>query len=115
MLGRMEGKNLIPIRVSVPNNVELVDFSPREISIDLDKVVEEQFPVAVDLVGTPVKGYAAATPIVKPEAVVIRGPRSLLNSIKKVVCRVDISDKSTAITSNLPLRVLDDKGKIKTH
>ncbi len=111
MLGRMEGKNLIPIRVSVPNNVELVDFSPREISIDLDKVVEEQFPVAVDLVGTPVKGYAAATPVVKPEAVVIRGPRSLLNSIKKVVCRVDISDKSTAITSNLPLRVLDDKGQ----
>jgi YbbR domain-containing protein len=105
--GRMEGENLLPVSVTVPGNVELLDFSPKEIMVVLDAVIEEQMPVYADIKGVPAEGYAYTKPVVRPQAVVVKGPRTLVNSIKKVAVQVDISGKNATVVSTLPLRVLD--------
>jgi YbbR domain-containing protein len=47
----------------------------------------------------------------KPQAVVVKGPRSMVNAVKKVSTRIDISDKNSTVVSTLPIRVLDGQDK----
>jgi len=109
--GRMEGDNLLPLSVNVPNNIELVDFSPKEILVSLDAIIEEQMPVTVEITGTPAGGYAYQSPTVKPSAVVVKGPRTMVNAVKKVMAQADVGGKSRTFTSILPLRVLNGQGQ----
>jgi len=109
--GRMEGENLLPVSVSVPANVELLDFSPKEIMVSLDSVIEDQMQVSVDLKGAPAEGFGWVKPDAKPQAVVVKGPRSSVDAIKTVSAQVDISGKNADVVSTLPLRVLDAQGK----
>lgn len=109
--GRMEGDNLIRVDVTTPNNVELVDVSPREIMVTLDAIVEEQLPVSVDVAGVPAAGFAVDKAISKPQAVVVNGPRSLVNAVKKVSASIDVSDKTSTVVTTLPVRVLDAQNK----
>ncbi|ADL08690.1 CdaR family protein [Thermosediminibacter oceani] len=107
--GRMEGENMLPISVYVPANVELLDFSPKEIMVTLEAVIEEQLPVYVDVKGVPAEGFAAKTPGASPQAVLVRGPRTLVNSLKKAVVEVDVTGKNGVVTATLPVRVVDAK------
>lgn len=109
--GRIEGENILSISINPPDNVEMIDFSPREIMVTLDSIVEEQLPVAVEVKGTPAGGFGAETALVKPQEIVAKGPRTLVDSIKRVVAQVDISDRTVNVVGTLPLRVIDGQGK----
>lgn len=109
--GRMEGDNLIRVDVSTPPNVELIDVSPREIMVTLEAIIEEQLPVSVDIIGVPAPGFAVDRPTSKPQAVVVKGPRSLVNAVKKVSASIDVTDTNSTIVSTLPVRVLDAQNK----
>ncbi len=111
MRGRMEGDNLIRVDVTTPPNVEFIDVLPREVMVTLDGIVEEQMPIVVDVAGIPTQGFAADKPMTKPQAVVVKGPRSMVNAVKKVSTRIDISDKNSTVVSTLPIRVLDGQDK----
>ncbi|KYO65491.1 CdaR family protein [Thermovenabulum gondwanense] len=108
--GRTEGDNLLPVNVTVPNFLELIDFTPREVLISLDKVVESQLNVSANIKGVPADGFVAKTPLIKPETVVIRGPKSVVDTLKSAVVEVDISGKSSPVQLKLPVKILDDKG-----
>ncbi|HHY70859.1 MAG TPA: hypothetical protein GX519_04205, partial [Thermoanaerobacterales bacterium] len=99
MRGRMEGDNLIRVDVTTPPNVEFIDVLPREVMVTLDGIVEEQMPIVVDVAGIPTQGFAADKPMTKPQAVVVKGPRSMVNAVKKVSTRIDISDKNSTVVS----------------
>lgn len=111
MRGRMEGDNLIRVDVTTPPNVEFIDVSPREVMVTLDGIIEEQMPIVVDVAGIPAQGFAADKPMTKPQAVVVKGPRSMVNAVKKVSTRIDVSDKNSTVVSTLPIRVLDGQDK----
>lgn len=111
--GRIEGENLVPVTVSVPSNVEMVDFYPKEIMVNLDAIVEDQLPITVELKGKPKEGFAVKDPDVKPEAVFIKGPRSKVDIVKKVVATIDVSGKDSNIASTVPLKALDSKGNVQ--
>ncbi|NLC63908.1 MAG: hypothetical protein GX759_07615 [Thermoanaerobacterales bacterium] len=108
--GRMEGENLLHVSVSVPPNVELLDFSPKEILVNLESVIEEQIPVSIDINGTPQNGFAVAKPVAKPGEVLVKGSRSALDSVRSVVAQVDVEDKNSDIVTALQLRAINSKG-----
>lgn len=105
--GRMEGDNLVHVNVSTPPNIELIDVSPREINVPLEAIIEEQLPVSVDITGIPAQGFAVDKATSKPQAIVVKGPRSMVNAVKKVSASIDVTDKNTTVVSTLPIRVLD--------
>ena len=109
--GRIEGDNLIRVDITTPTNIELIDVSPREIMVTLDAIVEEQMPVSADVSGVPDPGFAVDKATSKPQAVVVKGPRSMVNAVKKVSASLDISDKTATVVSTLPVRVLDAQNK----
>ena len=95
----------------VPSNVEFIDVFPREIMVVLDGIVEEQLPITVDVTGRPARGFAITTPVTKPQAVVVKGPRSKVNAIKQVSTKIDINGQNSDVTSTLPVRVFDAQNK----
>lgn len=109
--GRMEGDNLLRVDVATPPNVELIDASPKEIMVVLDGIVEEQLPITVDITGRPARGFAITSPVTKPQAVVVKGPRSTVNAIKQVYTDIDITGKNADVISTLPIRVRDAQNK----
>jgi len=109
--GRMEGDNLVRVDVITPSNIELVDVSPREIMVTLDEIIEEQMPVSIDVIGVPAAGYSVDKTTSKPQAVVVKGPRSMINAVKKVSASIDVTDKTSTVVSTLPVRVLDAQNK----
>ncbi|NLZ54295.1 MAG: hypothetical protein GX892_14340 [Thermoanaerobacteraceae bacterium] len=109
--GRMEGDNLIRVDVSTPSNIEFMDVSPREIMVTLDAIIEDQLPVVVDVTGIPAPGFAVDKAISKPQAVVVKGPRSMVNAVTKVSASIDVSGTNTTVVSTLPVRVLDAQNK----
>lgn len=112
--GRMEGENLIPVTVTVPDNVELLDINPPEIMVTLETIIEKQVPIVVRLTGTPAGGFAAMDPSAKPGEAVLKGARSVVESVKSAFVSVDISGKNRDVKGNFPLRVVDEKnGEVK--
>ncbi|QSQ08276.1 CdaA regulatory protein CdaR [Koleobacter methoxysyntrophicus] len=112
--GRMEGENLIPVAVTVPDNVELLDINPPEIMVTLEPIIEKQVPIVVRLTGTPAGGFAAMDPSAKPGEAVLKGARSVVESVKSAFVSVDISGKNRDVKGNFPLRVVDEKnGEVK--
>ncbi|MGB9812853.1 MAG: CdaR family protein [Thermovenabulum sp.] len=108
--GRGEGDNLLPVNVTVPNYVELVDFTPKEILISLDRVIESQVNVVANVKGIPAEGYVAKPAVLQPQTVVIRGPKSVVDVAKNAVVDVDISGKASTVVTKLPVKVFDEKG-----
>jgi len=52
--GYREGVNKVPIKISEVLNGEIVDYYPKEIAVDIDRIVERQMPISVQLIGNPV-------------------------------------------------------------
>lgn len=110
--GYYEGTYKIPIEVSTTSGKDFIeDYSPKEILVRFDSRIEKQFPVSMDISGKPSEGYATMDSIVKPDSVIIKGPKSLVNTVDKVIARVDVSGSVKNIDMTVPISIIDVKGQ----
>lgn len=98
-------------RVLVPRGVTLVDYSPAEVIVVLQPIVEREFPVQVRLHGTPQSGYRTGTVKVVPERVTVRGPEQALSQVASVVVDVSINGATTLLETSRAVQVLDSGGR----
>lgn len=84
---------MVPLSVTVPGiSPENVTASPRNISIELEEMVSNEFVVtATTGKSRPAGGYQVGKLEVNPETLTIRGPGSLVNIIERVTANVDVS------------------------
>lgn len=108
--GRTEGENMVPLSVSAPQNVEVLEVSEKEIAVVLEAIVEEQVPVYVEVKGVPAEGFAVKTPTASPQAVLVKGPRSQVNATRRAVVEADVSGKNSEVVLSLPVKVVDARG-----
>ena len=54
MTGVQEGSATVEVSVEVPDNVQLVSYTPTSISVELEPVESRSFPLEVQITGTPV-------------------------------------------------------------
>jgi YbbR domain-containing protein len=76
---------------------EVVRINPSSIFIKLDAVVTENFPIDLRLIGNPTIGFEVQTPELSDERVLISGPKSLIDTIDRVVAEINIADVSENI------------------
>lgn len=108
--GYNEGEVKVPIYVQVPTGVVLEDYSPKEVLFKFDKIDNEEIPITVNTAKDLPSGYVLGTPTVRPQSVVVEGPRTLLNSVSKAIASVDVSDSTDDINVTVPIRLVDDEG-----
>lgn len=109
--GYGEGSRKVPVDIEINNNkVRLVDYDPKVITFEFDKIARKEETIKVKTEGELESGYVMGDIEVKPSSVFLKGPESLINSISEVVAIADIEGRTTDINLTLPIKVLDNDG-----
>ncbi|WP_130807782.1 CdaR family protein [Senegalia massiliensis] len=108
--GYRAGINKVPIKIPDLYNAEIVDSSPELLTVNIDKLIEKQMPISVELIGDPIDGYAAGEIDINPSEVLVKGPRSIVNNVDKVRANVNIDGIQNDIKRTVPMKLLNSDG-----
>lgn len=79
--------------VQVPYDFAVLRISPSQIRLRVEQIVSRRVPVMPQLEGKPPDGYALVGTFVTPPEVEIVGPKSAVDSIKRVITdSIDVSE-----------------------
>lgn len=109
--GFNEGVNSAKVYASVPGSVELVDITPDRINARLEAVVSRQETVEIWTNGALPGGVTIAGSSASVAAVQVEGPRSLLDSVYKIIAQVELSGHNADFTSETTLMAIDREGR----
>jgi YbbR domain-containing protein len=106
------GVHSVPVKVQItPHLVRLISQDPLQITLTLDSITTQVFPVNLIVTGNPLVGYQAQTPLLKPTAVKVTGPEFLISKVKQVRVSMDITNANQTLTRDeIPL-LLDGEGQ----
>jgi len=94
---------------SLSDGIEILDYSPKTVGVELDRQGEKEVPVVVDR-GTVPEGLAIGTPQVSEGSVIAIGPESQLGRVERAVARVQIFDTAIDIQRQVDLVPVDVDG-----
>ena len=86
----------IPIEVKIEGyKYDSAVSNPRNLQIQIDDEAKNNFPITQTTLGTVREGYVIGELKANPEKVTIRGPKTVIDSINRVVAEVDVSGLSS--------------------
>lgn len=107
----MPGESTYGIKVNAPPGTNVVDYQPNTIKLTLDTVEEKMVPVQAVVSGNPANDYQVGSLIIKPSAVNVRGPSSMLGTLDKVIVEVSVTGANETIQVSRPVSFRDKEGK----
>jgi YbbR domain-containing protein len=109
------GVHDVPVQIQiVPHLVRLISQDPQEISVTLDSIITQVFPVNLIIKGEPPVGYEAQSPRVDPSEVTVTGPVSLVTMVKEIRLTLDITNATQTINRDITPLILDSEGRVVT-
>lgn len=111
LYGYPEGMNRVPIEVKVPESVTVESVSPQYIQVKLDSIITKEFKVTLETTGKLPEGFTQGEEDIRPSTVLVRGPRTMVNSVDKVLATYDLTNVNSDIKDSRPIRVLNDKNE----
>ena len=100
----------LPIRVrSLLDGMTILDFSPKTVSVAIDRLGERSVRVVVDRGEVPV-GLEIGTPTLSDKQVAASGPASLLRRVDRAVARVRIDESGIDVSAQVELVPVDIDG-----
>lgn len=108
--GLREGSNKVNIYVEDIENLEIVDYYPKEVLFECDKIVSREVPITLKITGKAEPMTALGDKTIKPSTIFIKGPESWTDKVDQVVATVDITGQNSYITQSSPIMALDKDG-----
>lgn len=106
-----KGDNLIKVTIKdMPKDIYVDTKNNPSIKIKLDNFMEKQVPVVINVSGEEGEGYASLHPVVKPSEVLVYGPETYVNSVKKVTGKVELNGNTEGISTSVPIKPQDKDG-----
>jgi len=105
-----EGRHNVKVYAQLPAGLELLEISPEKVPVTLDAVISRKLPVDIHLTGTAAAGTSVAKVVANPEQVTIDGPRSLVDSVKKMQLPLDLRNKNADFVVAVTPLALDTDG-----
>lgn len=93
------------VQMELERAVRAWAVAPERITVRVEPLRQELFPVEVVLLGQPGLPYIVGTPQIDPARVVVQGPLSRLDRIARVEARVDLGGR-VAAAENVPVTVV---------
>lgn len=106
--GYREGTNKIPVEIIGASNGEVIDYFPKTIEVNIDKLIEKQMPISIELSGDPVEGYADGEINISPDEVLVKGPKSIVNTVDRVVATVSVDGEGKDFNTSVPMKLLNE-------
>ncbi|MBN2147400.1 MAG: hypothetical protein JW726_08425 [Anaerolineales bacterium] len=112
LTGLGAGEHTVEVQVQVGvRMVRLLEKDPTELTLTLEPLVTQTFPLTLIVRGEPPTGYQKDTPLLDPMEVTVSGPQSAVSRVSEVRVTVDISGASATVTKNLTPSAVDAEGK----
>ncbi len=93
-----------PTMFNVPRGTTVTSVSPSEVILDVDRVVQRDIPVKVDVDGKPALGYEVAAVEAKPATVMAIGPSRYVNTVAQITTEpLDISGATADVERRIDL------------
>jgi YbbR domain-containing protein len=107
------GEHTVPVQVQItPRLVLLVSQDPEQVTVSLDSIVSQVFPVDLVVIGNPPVGYQAQPPILNPAVIKVTGAESLVSQVKQARITLDITNANQTITREEIPVLLDAEGRV---
>lgn len=110
--GYSEGQHRVPVRVSLSDNssnVRVTNIEPNEVLFTFDKVITREKAVSIKTKGNVDSNHIVEDISVNPQTVFITGPRTWVNEVAEARVSVNLEDRTSSTTLNLPVKLLDDQ------
>ena len=97
----------MPVEVSAPTGIQMTSVRPTRVEVVVDRLVEKQVPVLVNIKGSPAPGFWAGEPVLEPAVVKARGPSRWMEEVAQVAVTADIEgardvvDLTVAVSTGL--------------
>ncbi len=107
-----QGEHNVPVQVLItPHLVRLISQDPTQITLNLDSIATQVFPVNLIVTGNPPVGYQAQTTQLDPKQVTVTGPESLISLVKQVRVTLDITNVNQTLVREVIPQLLDAEGQ----
>ena len=110
---REAGRVDVPVKVSVPETVSLVSFSPSSITVYTDVKITKEVPVSVDISSySMASNYEFGAAVPKTGSVSVTGPAAVVGRIAEASAKVDLNSQwvTSSFVHNAGLVFLDASG-----
>ncbi len=94
---------------SLTDGVEVLDYTPTTVPVELDRLGQREVPVVVERGSVP-DGLSIGTPRVSDQTAVATGPESQLGRVERAVARVQIFESGIDIERQVDLVAVDVDG-----
>ena len=106
--GLKPGKHQLNLQIQVGEHpVQIVQVSPNSITVTLEPLVTQSFPLNVDITGQPATGYQVGNLTVDVEQVTVTGAQSLVSRVKRVSVPVNLGGAREGISSSASITAYD--------
>ncbi|MDX2162232.1 MAG: CdaR family protein [bacterium] len=106
------GTHVVPLTVTVARQAQIVDTSPRQITVSIEIEESRLKPVEVVLAAEPPLDYRAGQPEYSVRAATVSGPLSLVQQVDAAQIALDLSDQRTTFTDTARLVPVDVDGNL---
>lgn len=94
LYGWSKGENYIPVTVTVPETVKVLETKAGKIQITIEELVALSKPVVVLYSGTIPDNMEESTAVIKPEGIEVSGAKSDVEAVTEIQVTLNISDLS---------------------
>lgn len=113
LAGAQSGQHTYFAVVQVPPGVQLVTYSPVDITVVTEPVIETEKPVVAEAVDTPATGFGVVGTIqVVPKVVVIQGPASAVDQVVNAVVKISVLQARSDVSVQAQPQPVDASGNV---
>lgn len=106
-----EGTHIVPIHVKLPAGFQLLALSPEKVEFTVDKIIEKQIPIDLQLSGKPAADMVVAEIKQSTNTITVKGPRSQVNTIRRAVGYIGLDNNKEDFNVIVPLRAVNSNNK----
>ena len=110
--GASEGRQAVKVHVVIPPNLELAEVNPDQAIVRIDTAAARQIPVEIHYSGAVAAGAMVGRAAAAPVQVAVQGPKSLVDTVDRVIATVDLNGKNADFTTETPLKAVSRDGKL---
>jgi YbbR domain-containing protein len=102
------GTHTVPVDIDpMVRPARVVNWTPRTVSITLERLITEEFSVDLVRRGEPAIGYQADAPSLSVSTVTISGPASRVEQVRTARVLIDLNQASDNINRSVEVQVMD--------
>jgi YbbR domain-containing protein len=113
LTGKEEGEHLLEVEPGIDiRRVQISEFEPQTVRIQLESVATSSFPIEIQTVGEPALGYRAGQISVPTDQVILLGPRSAVTRVDRVYAELDVTGRFANLEQEVQLSPVDENGEV---